>query len=441
MAALKGTQFILPCKAFFCALCKCFCGDREAGEEHLFSSSHNRLHTKFLISKPEYDHIHNKDKATARAKAQATARVRKREVEEKRRQEEEKRKRGVEEKKRQEEEEKRKKEREARDRTVEESKYMKILNEKKIGIEKKIVIEKIEKTKKDDRGSSVKRKNVPSSRESSLETIKPDPLDDVKLKIPCSIPIPKEEYIRAKMAYAKWILAQSKTSGEGRLGRVTGSKDDSKDDSKSHSTPAKEDEGSAALESTLSEDILGDKNNLSFGDKNNLSFGDKKNLPFGDKNNLSSLSPPTLISPDNPVTPPDSAATGSDQVVGSSRNETSENPSTASSERTVASKFDAVFSALENDDDEDSSDGKSSDGGNLVVAEDSSPIKPGDPLKVSPEQVITGRDVQLNPVEDKDASCECSSSQELEDVSRDVSRDHSFPQLSLDDLTKSPSYG
>lgn len=425
MAAFKGAQFMIPCKAYYCAICKVFCGDKEAAEEHLFSTNHNRLHTRFLISKPEYDHIHNKDKASARAKAAASIRAKKREAEEKKRREEE-------EIRKREEDERRKREREVREKTIEDNKYMKMLKEKQLS--------KLEglKGRERSREKSIdkKRKNVSSSsssssssRDSSLEVheVRPNPMDDPKIKKKCFVAIPKDEFNRAKKVYGKMLLTLPLESAsapedsskvevkDSPSGSVDNSKDapaalGEKEDSKSYcSTP-----------STKEDEDVGKKSNV---DDDDVHFDDDDESNF----NLSSVLPTALEPDDNAVTSPGSA-TKTDQIVSSSDSK----PSSTTQVKKPVANFDAICNALE-DDDDDGLDEK-----NSMAAVSSSPVKTNEQPKMSTHDSITGRDVLLKPIEATGSQGKSSPTKEpTEDY---VSNNHSFPQLSLDDLTKSPSY-
>ena len=190
LAVIKGSQFMIPCKGYYCAICKYFCGDFEAAEEHLFCISHNRTVAKFYISKPEYEQVFNKDRQAAQVKAVARAR-KKREAEEKRIREEEKKKA---------EEEKKQRERETREK-AEVLKWTKEQNEKKRKKEER------KDRELDSRKDSKKEKRICSSDDrSSLDSVpekKMSPEDDPKIKSGCYVSLSYQDQRVARKALEK----------------------------------------------------------------------------------------------------------------------------------------------------------------------------------------------------------------------------------------------
>jgi len=200
LAVIKGSQFMIPCKGFYCAICKMFCGDLETSEEHLFCVNHNRMVAKFYMSKPEYEHVFNKDKQAAHSKAEADARKRKREAEEKKIREEEMKKRKL-------EEEQKQREKELREKIIEESKYMKRIKdladkaEKNRKKEDRKERDRDRKDKKDRRIISIDSDDNESSLESMPPVKKERPEDDIKIKKGCSVSISFSDQMMARNAF------------------------------------------------------------------------------------------------------------------------------------------------------------------------------------------------------------------------------------------------
>lgn len=80
---MLGSQFLVPCKAFFCSICKMFLGDNEVATEHMFSLHHNKIAKSVESSRPEYKKLFDQDKAAALARRDAEERKKKRMAEEK----------------------------------------------------------------------------------------------------------------------------------------------------------------------------------------------------------------------------------------------------------------------------------------------------------------------------------------------------------------------
>lgn len=201
LAAIKGSQFMIPCHGFYCAICKVFAGDSEAGEEHLFSISHNKMVQRFFLSKPEYEHVYNKDRMSAKSKADADARKQKREAEDRRLREEEA-------KKKTQEEETRKKEMEIRERLIEDNKHIKRMRELEDKKEKEKLRKDRERVKDKERERERKRRNriqqlssdddVVSS-DDDLPATPPDP----KLLMPCSVTVSAGEAEKTMQLFKK----------------------------------------------------------------------------------------------------------------------------------------------------------------------------------------------------------------------------------------------
>lgn len=195
LAAIKGTQFMVPCHAFYCAVCKVFQGDAEAAEEHLFSITHNKMVQRFFMSKPEYEHLYNKDRMSAKSKAEADARMQKREAEARRIREEEARKKAQ-------EEDNRKRENEIRERLVEENKHIKRMRELEDQKEKAKLRKDRDRVKEKERERERKRKTRIQLLSSDEEIVSSDDestksAHDPKLKTPCYVSISCEEMEKA----------------------------------------------------------------------------------------------------------------------------------------------------------------------------------------------------------------------------------------------------
>ena len=193
LAVIKGSQFMIPCKGYYCAICKFFCGDFEAAEEHLFCVNHNRTVAKFYISKPEYEQVFNKDRQTAQTKAVAAARKKKREAEEKKIREEEARKKKA-------EEEKKQREREIREKAE-------LLKRTKEQNEKKRMKEEKRDRERDARKDSKKERRIYfSDDDSSLDSVpekKMRPEDDSKIKSGCFVSLSYQDQRVARKALEK----------------------------------------------------------------------------------------------------------------------------------------------------------------------------------------------------------------------------------------------
>lgn len=83
MHPMLGSQFLVPCKAFYCSICKMFLGDNEVATEHLLSVRHNKLVQTFESSRPEYKKVFEQDRSAALARRDAEERRKKRIAEEK----------------------------------------------------------------------------------------------------------------------------------------------------------------------------------------------------------------------------------------------------------------------------------------------------------------------------------------------------------------------
>jgi hypothetical protein len=197
LAAIRGTQFMIPCHGFYCAICKTFQGDAEAAEEHLFSISHNKMVQRFFMSKPEYEHMFNKDRMSARSKAEADARKQKREAEDRRIREEEAQKK-------KEEEDNRKREKEIRDKLVEESRNRNRIRELEDKREKDRLRKDRDRVREKERERERKRKSriqqLSSSDEDQIVSSDdevPAKSPDPKLSMPCAVVIGAEEAEKA----------------------------------------------------------------------------------------------------------------------------------------------------------------------------------------------------------------------------------------------------
>lgn len=209
LAAIKGSQFMIPCHGFYCAICKLFLGDSEAGEEHLFSISHNKMVQRFFLSKPEYEHLFNKDRMSAKSKADAEARKQKREAEDRRLREEEAKRKAH-------EEETRKKEMEIRERLTEENKHIKRMRELEDKKEKEKLRKEREKRQEKERERDRKRSRIVRSLSSDddddsvSEVVESPP--DPKLQMSCSVIISADEY----QAVLDLFLKQNRTVQSGK---------------------------------------------------------------------------------------------------------------------------------------------------------------------------------------------------------------------------------
>ncbi|XP_014671909.1 PREDICTED: uncharacterized protein LOC106812526 [Priapulus caudatus] len=67
----KGSEFLMPCPAFFCRICKVFSGDSACAVEHLQGRSHNLMYEKYLVDNPFYERRFDLDKAAGLAAFQA----------------------------------------------------------------------------------------------------------------------------------------------------------------------------------------------------------------------------------------------------------------------------------------------------------------------------------------------------------------------------------
>jgi len=205
LVAIKGSQFIIPCKGYYCAICRMFCGDIESGEEHLYSLMHNKSMIKFGITKPEYEFIFNKDKMAAKNKAEADRRKKERDAIEKRNRE-------AEERKRKEEEERKRKEREMREKANQDNlQRLKELENKRKEKERR-ERERDRERDRDPRHRKDKKRihindSSASSSDDDIEVVsrpsrgvavtvqKERPEDDPKIKAGCMVAIP---YIEAR---------------------------------------------------------------------------------------------------------------------------------------------------------------------------------------------------------------------------------------------------
>ena len=198
LAASKGSQFMIPCHGFYCAICKVFQGDSEAAEEHILSVSHNKMFQRFVISKPEYEHIYGKDKADAKSKAEAELRKQKRDAEDRRIREEEAKRKAL-------EEENKKREMEIREQTLEKKRQA----ERQRELEEKREKDRLRKDRENrlrekerEEKKREKRRNrvivTPSSdEESSSDSEKSPTPEDPKLMCRSFVQISDEDMQRA----------------------------------------------------------------------------------------------------------------------------------------------------------------------------------------------------------------------------------------------------
>lgn len=213
LIAIKGSQLMIPCKGYYCAICRMFCGDIESGEEHLYSLMHNKSMIKFGITKPEYEFIFNKDKIAAKNKAEAERRKKERDGIEKRNRE-------AEEKRRKEQEEKKRIEREMREKANEENlQRLKEMENKRKEKERR----ERQRDRETDRDRDRHRKDkiqindssASSSDNSDVEVVsrpsrgvavtiqKAKPEDDPKIKAGCTVAIPYIEARTTRKAFEK----------------------------------------------------------------------------------------------------------------------------------------------------------------------------------------------------------------------------------------------
>ena len=200
LVAIKGSQFMIPSRGFYCAICKFFCGDLETAEEHMFCVNHNRTIAKFYMSKPEYEHVFNKERQAAWSKAEADTRKKKREAEEKRIREAARKKK--------QEEEAKQREKETQDKIIEQNKYISRVKDLNERTEKNRRRE--ERDRSSDRNSKRTDRKVyaieSSEDESSLDSIpvrRPDTREDPKIMKGCLVSISYQDQRHAKRALEK----------------------------------------------------------------------------------------------------------------------------------------------------------------------------------------------------------------------------------------------
>ncbi|XP_054153097.1 myb-like protein X [Oppia nitens] len=82
-SALKGAQFLIPIKGFYCPICSLYMAENSVAEEHLKSAKHNRLYKRFTLYNQDYEHKWSTDKGKALGRHQQSERKRQKEEEEK----------------------------------------------------------------------------------------------------------------------------------------------------------------------------------------------------------------------------------------------------------------------------------------------------------------------------------------------------------------------
>ncbi|XP_033734512.1 zinc finger protein 318-like [Pecten maximus] len=80
---VKGQEFLVPCKAFYCTLCKEFAGDEACADFHIKTDSHYQNYQKYLEMNEFYEQRRGLDKATGRSGSKDTKPVKKEDRKEK----------------------------------------------------------------------------------------------------------------------------------------------------------------------------------------------------------------------------------------------------------------------------------------------------------------------------------------------------------------------
>lgn len=202
LAPIKGSQFMIPSRGYYCVICKFFCGDLETAEEHMLCINHNRAVVKLYLTKPEYEHDYNKDRQSALSKNEADIRNKKRDAQKIRIRGEEIQKRNTEEKSKE-------RERQVQDKMIEKNKYIERVKDLNDRTKKKNKKRNDKNHSRNQKKDSKKVYAIESSSEDegSLDFLPPkrkkDPRGDIKIRKGCTVSIEYEDQKPAKRAMDK----------------------------------------------------------------------------------------------------------------------------------------------------------------------------------------------------------------------------------------------
>ncbi|CAG2100963.1 unnamed protein product [Medioppia subpectinata] len=221
---LRGAQFLIPLKGFYCPLCKEYLADDPMAEDHLKSAKHNRIYNRFIMLNGDYEHKWNSDKGKALSRHQINERKRVKdeeikELEKKKIKEELKQKEEKEAKKRRREEERKQKEKDDREKDREERNRSMTNNSSDRFRLKSVTLDlkgsKSSSHKDRDRGRDREKKRgriYSSSSDSSpspprkKRTYFGDPYEDPKLKLKSFVPLDRLTKKQGKRFYCKELI-------------------------------------------------------------------------------------------------------------------------------------------------------------------------------------------------------------------------------------------